>query len=303
VVSRLAHTLSLGVVLLALACQPSSPPAAPHATPPPSTAVSPVSAQPEPTLRFLSRGRELRTLTRAELVARIPSVTFTQYDPYYAAPKPYRALPLAAVLEAGTGSTAAALAQVEWVLRASDGYAVPIAGARLLEDGAHLAIADVDVPDWAPIGPQRANPGPYYLVWSKDGQQDLETHPRPWQLASLEIAPFETVYPHTVPTGVAPDSPAARGFALFKQQCIRCHMINREGGKVGPELNVPQSVVEYRQADYLRAFIKNPWQFRYGAMPPMAHLTEADLDAVLAYFDAMRQRKHDPDAGKIVAPH
>jgi len=38
-------------------------------------------------------------------------------------------------------------------------------------------------------------------------------------------------------------------------------------------------------------------------MPPMAHLTEADLDAVLAYFDAMRQRKHDPDAGKIVAPH
>ncbi len=104
-VSRLAHTLSLGVLLLALACQPSSPPAAPHATPPPSTAVSPASAQPEPTLRFLSRGRELRTLTRAELVARIPSVTFTQYDPYYAAPKTYRALPLAAVLEAGTGST------------------------------------------------------------------------------------------------------------------------------------------------------------------------------------------------------
>jgi hypothetical protein len=156
---RHVRALGLGVLLLPLACQPSSP-AVPQAMPPPSTAASPASTQPEPTLRFLSRGRELRTLTRAELVARIPSVTFTQYDPYYAAPKTYRALPLAAVLEAGTGSTAAALAEVEWVLRASDGYAVPIAGSRLLEDGAHLAIADVDVPGWAPIGPQRANPGP-----------------------------------------------------------------------------------------------------------------------------------------------
>lgn len=239
-------------------------------------------------------------LSRSALVAQIPPVTITQFDPYYAARKTYRALPLRAVLELGTGAPAAELARVEWILRASDGYAVPITGDKLLEDGAHIAIEDVEVPGWAPIGPKRANPGPYYLVWAKEGQLDLEDHPRPWQLATLEIAPFESVYAHTVPTGAG--EAAQRGFALFKKQCIVCHMINREGGKVGPELNVPRSVVEYREADYLRAFIKNPWSFRYGAMPPM-NLSDAQLDDVLAYFAAMRDRKHDPDAGKMVAPH
>lgn len=245
-------------------------------------------------------GQALRTLTRSELLAKIPAVTLTQYDPYYAATKRYRALPLRAVLEAGTGSTAADLARVEWILRASDGYAVPIDGARLLDDGAHLAIEDLDVPGWAPIGAKRANPGPYYLVWSKEEQADLEKFPRPWQLASLDIAPFESVYAHTLPTG-APEA-AQRGFAIFKGQCIHCHMINREGGKVGPELNVPQSVVEYRDAAYLKAFILDPWSFRYGAMPPQ-NLTPAQLDDVLAYFAAMKDRKHDPDAGKFVVPH
>ena len=51
--------------------------------------------------------------------------------------------------------------------------------------------------------PQRASPAPFYLVWKEASQQDLETHPRPWQVASIEIARFEVKFPHTVPTGEA----------------------------------------------------------------------------------------------------
>ena len=75
-----------------------------------------------------------------------------------------------------------------------------------------------------------------------------------------------------------------------------CHSINGEGGKVGPELNVPMSIVEYRSAVQLKAFIRNPERFRYTTMPAHEHLSDKDLDALLAYFEAMRERKFDPRA-------
>lgn len=239
-------------------------------------------------------------LARAQLAARVAPVELRLRDPYYEREKRYRALPLGAVLEAGLEGARQAPPAAEWILRAQDGYAVILSGAQVFEEGAYLAIEDLEVPGWEPIGPKRANPGPFYVVWSKPEQQDVKTHPRPWQLASIELQSAGTSYPHTVPTGAG--EAAQRGYALFRAQCQRCHMVNREGGAVGPELNVPMSVVEYRDREYLRRFIRNPWRYRYGAMPPMA-LTDQELDDVLAYFEAMRERKHDPEAEKWrVAP-
>ena len=65
---------------------------------------------------------------------------------------------------------------------------------------------------------------------------------------------------------------------------------------MGPDLNVPQSIVEYRPEAQIRAYIKDPGVFRYGAMPAHPSLSARDLDGLLAYFRAMAARKHDPDA-------
>ena len=75
-----------------------------------------------------------------------------------------------------------------------------------------------------------------------------------------------------------------------------CHSINGEGGTVGPELNVPRSIVEYRPIEQLKAFIRDPQSFRYSAMPAHRHLSDEELDALIAYFRAMSQRKRDPRA-------
>lgn len=261
------------VLVLAIACKPKAE----------ATGAS---------LVFMRDGKTVRTLSLAELRKSIASETVTGFDPYYGKSKTFHALPLDDVLKKGFESEGD-LARQEYVFRAKDGYAAPFRGALATEAGGYVAFEDADVPGWEPIGPQKANPAPFYLVWKKPEQANLESHPRPWQLATIEMAKFDAIYPHTSP-GSPEGSPAANGYALFRDQCVRCHAVNREGGRVGPDLNVPQNILEYRPEAQVRAYIKDPRAFRYGNMPAHPTLTDADLDALVAYLSAMKDRKHDP---------
>ncbi len=278
---------------------PPAPAASSGATPSVSGAAAtasgaPVVPDPRASLTFVREGKPVRDVTIGDLLRDVPAETFTAYDPYYNREKTFRAVPLAAVVKKGFEGADAGLAAQEFVLRARDGYTVPLRGNKVFEAGAYIAFADVDAPGWEPIGPQRANPGPFYVVWRGKDQQDLETHPRPWQLAAIEIARFEDLFPHTAPKGEPEGSGATRGFAIFKEQCVHCHAVNREGGRVGPELNVPKSIVEYRPVDQIKAYIKDPMTFRYGNMPAHPSLKDGDLDDLVSYFSAMKTRKNDP---------
>lgn len=246
-------------------------------------------------LAFAVEGKVRRALTKEALRTAIPAETITVADAYYnGRAKTWRALPMRPILERGFEGEGRDLDAQQFLLRCADGYTVPIDGRRLLDKGAYIAFADADVPAWEPVGPKRDHPGPFFVVWRGKDQQNLEAFPRPYQLATIELASFEATFPHVVPVGEPEGSPARRGFAIFKDQCVRCHAINHEGGKVGPELNVPKSVVEYRTDAQLKAFIRDPRAFRYSVMPSHAHLAESDLDGLLAYFRAMSRQKHDP---------
>src|SRR5262249_7866038 len=150
----------------------------------------------------------------------------------------------------------------------------------------------------APLGPKRLDPGPLYLVWAKPEQRDRDAHPWPYQIAEFEVIDFAKKYPHVLPAGVPRTDTAWQGFQLFRGEWLACHAINREGGSVGPDLNVPQSIVEYRPVAQIKAYIRDPSTFRYGNMPAHPDLTDADLEALVAYFEAMKSRKYDPAVKK-----
>jgi len=245
--------------------------------------------EPGAQLTFGDEGKPDTSLSMRALLDAIPSEEIRGVDPYYGKAKRFRAWPLRRVLALGFGP---GVEDAELIFRATDGYAAYMRGALAVDEGAYLAFEDVDVPGWEPIGPQHASPAPFYVVWKKPEQQNLESHPRPWALARIERTRFEVAYPHTKPAGAS--AAALRGYETFRDRCFKCHAINREGGRVGPDLNVPRNILEYRPAEQVRAYIRDPATFRFGNMPAHPDFSETQLDELLAYLAAMKDRKHVP---------
>lgn len=248
------------------------------------------------------QGRE-RAISLSELRDLCEEAEIEVDDPYHGRRMRYVAFPLGCVLEGGFEASGGAreLREKGLLLRARDGYTRPASGRDLLMPGGYLAFGEPELLEaegggsrFRRIDRRQVDPSPFYLVWT--GQERGNPHEIPWpyQLVRIEVAPFAQAFPRTVPVGLESSHSGWAGYALFQASCASCHSINGQGGKVGPDLNVPRSIVEYRPVEQIRAYVRNPQSFRYTSMPPHPGLTEADLDALIAYFSAMRERKQDP---------
>jgi mono/diheme cytochrome c family protein len=245
------------------------------------------AAAAEPSLEFRVAGASVAVVSLSSLEKAVPArdVTLSNAEFWTGRDKRYRAFALRDVLDFAFGKKWLADDYSDISFVALDGYAAVGPLAKAGEDGGYLAFKDLDVPSgWEPVGGHKADPGPFFVVWTGAAQTTENRYPWPWQVAALNLVRFEDQYPKALPHGAAAGSPERRGYALFKGRCFRCHSVNGEGGKIGPDLNEPMSVTAYRPKRMVKEFIRNPSKYRHTYMPDHRDLSAQDLEDLWRYF-------------------
>ncbi len=247
----------------------------------------------------LKLGAEQKRFTAAELLARPDAATVAIPDDVsYKRGMTYRAVPLLALIGDKPDPAFDTLEA-----RAADGFVsqVPMS---LVEKGAKggsvawIAVEDPAAP-WPPLPGKDVSAGPFYLVWEHPDRSKVGSELWPYQTVALTGAESPAHrWPQMVVDAKLPaDDPARLGQQVFTTQCMPCHRMKGAGaGAVGPDLGEPMNPTQYLTKEGLRALIRNPKAVRTWPQQQMPAfdtkaLSDADLDAVIAYLTAMAPRR------------
>ncbi len=251
-----------------------------------------VSAQEQdPSLMFQVSGRPVNSVSLSGMKSKLKVHEIEFVDPMYGKEKRYEGFSLSDVIELGFGDKWESPDYTDIAFTALDGYEAVSSLSKIREPGGYIVFRDLDSESWEPVGNRQQNPGPFYIVWTGAEQTTQNEYPWPWQLTRINLIRFKDAYPLVYPDGAEVSSGAYSGYEIFKGRCVRCHSMNREGGKIGPDLNAPMSIVTYRSPEMIKEFIKNPSKYRYTQMPDHPDLTESDLNSMLEYFNYMNENR------------
>ncbi|MEM7009563.1 MAG: cytochrome c [Thermodesulfobacteriota bacterium] len=248
--------------------------------------------EPGPSLTFLVSGELEEAISLKDLKEdlEIHDITFT--DPMYEKEKHYNAFLLSDVLNLAYGENWSSESYTDVAFEALDGYTAVSSTTKLQESGGYIVFEDLEYPYWEPISIREVNPGPFYLVWTGENQTTANGYPWPWELETINLIDFNNEYAGVTPIGALEGSEVYKGYEIFKARCIRCHAMNGEGGKIGPDMNAPQSITTYRNTYMIKEFIRNPSLYRHTHMPDHPDLSEQNLDDIIAYFKYMDEIKN-----------
>ena len=239
----------------------------------------------ETKLTFQVAGEIESELSLEALEAKLPASEVRVRSSMFEGVRNYAGFPIQAVLDLAFGDRWHDPDYSHIAFIALDGYVGISELSRFNEQGGYLAFRDLDVgAGWAPVGSRQSDPGPFFLLWTGSGQTTTKGYPWPWQVASINLLRFADQYPEVVPAAVQGDDPVYQGFSLFRERCLRCHAMNQQGGRIGPDLNAPQSITAYRSERMIKSYIRAPSQYRYTHMPDHRDLTDRDLDNLYRYF-------------------
>lgn len=254
--------------------------------------ISSSSAEEDPSLKFLKSGELVKELRLSELKAKLKTPKIEFYDPHYKKDKKYEGFTLQDVLQLGFGDEWKSSDFTDVAFEALDGYMSVAKISEVSEPGGYVVFKDLEYKDWETVSIREANPGPFYIVWTGKDQTTANEYPWPWQLSSIDLIKFEDQYPAAFPKDALTDSAAYKGYEIFKGRCVRCHAMNKQGGKIGPDLNAPQSIISYRSENIIKEFIKNSSKYRYTLMPDHLDLSDQDLDNLISYFNYMNENRN-----------
>lgn len=244
----------------------------------------------EQKILLVKTGSAEKKIPLADLVSRFGDKTIEVDDYYLHRKMQYRAIALPPLLN----SLAAEAGQFdEFVFRCADGYLAHVSRADF-ESGKlanfFLAYGEGGSRFKSKIlqGKAEVSPEPFYAVATE--KESFRTLSWPYEIVAIELVDFKKNFPALYATGM--DKSAIAGFDVFRKECLKCHSLNLQGGDIGPELNVPRNITEYRDEVFLRSFIRNASAYRAKSkMQSFAHLSDAQISDVIAYLKAMRRHK------------
>lgn len=229
----------------------------------------------------LEHAKEEGALAKAELVR-------VAYDPVFKREKKYEAIPLKPYLEKLISTQNLDKANTEIIFLCKDGYNPSMSLAKVIENEPYLAIKDMEAAageNWTDT--LKGKWSPYYLVWTNHSE-GAKGFSWPYGLKYLQFKTAAAAYKAAMPN----DKKQLAGFELYKSKCMKCHSVNKVGGVMGPEFNIPKNITEYWQTEDIKAFVKNPYAYRYNSkMPPVANLKDKELDLIIDYLTYMKAYK------------
>ncbi|MBI1649690.1 c-type cytochrome [Hyphomicrobium sulfonivorans] len=260
--------------------------------------VASFAAERAPATLNVAIGNSVQRYTADELLARRDATAITVPDDVsYGRKMHYRAVPLLALV----GDSAAGKFDTLEV-KASDGFAsqLPLELVRKGAAGgsvAWLAVEDPKAP-WPDLPGKKTSAGPFYLIWQYPERSGIGSEQWPYAAASITaVASPALRWPQmTVAETLPADALARHGQQVFTVQCMPCHRMNDAGvSDVGPDLGTPMNPTQYLTPSGLRALIRDPKAVRTWPAQQMpafdeGKLSEADLDALIAYLDHMAER-------------
>jgi mono/diheme cytochrome c family protein len=168
-----------------------------------------------------------------------------------------------------------------------DGYNVSVPLFQLLNEKGFVACKDIDSKGkWDEEIVDKFSP--YYLVW--DIEKNDSNHSFPYGVTHIKIINKAKEFADAYPLNAS--KKVDKGFQLFMKHCIKCHKLNKVGGTIGPELNTPKSIMEYWKTEDVKAFIKNPNNYRNNSkMPAMTQISDDDVNLIVKYLTHMVQYK------------
>jgi mono/diheme cytochrome c family protein len=248
------------------------------------------------TLAFARHGEPVATRDLASLRRALPASVVRVHEPYERGSARFEAFPLPALLDAVYGP--GWRDEEELLFTCRDGYQPTVPVARVLRHHAWLAFRRTDQAAFTIRKREsgtlkRIDLGPFYLVWENEDDERIRQEADygwPYQLVGIDLIRTRDRFPRLAPPPGASEQVHA-GFEAFRIHCSKCHKLNGEGGRIGPELNAPDAPLADRDPAWLRSWIESPATIRPGTRMPPLNPELPDRDAVvadlIAYLRAM----------------
>jgi hypothetical protein len=245
-----------------------------------------------PQLKFQLGDQSVNIKSLTELQDSLHVIRVQLFDPYYKKNKEFKGFLLSQLFEFGFEKDINLENYTNVIFEAADGYEAICSIDKIKESGGYVVFEDVEFSGWERIKPNGISPAPFYVVWKKSHQTHENGFPWTWQLSGIKLVTFKDQYPNVYPQGVSENSNIFAGFTLFREKCLQCHAMNQQGGKVGPDLNAPKSILSYRSEFMIKEMIKHPSKYRYTNMPDHEDLSNYQLDNLIEYFHHMNEKKN-----------